>query len=272
MNKLQSQIQFEIACLEKSICVKEEELSSLPDGELKCYSNEQRIRRYIVSKDSSNRIRRYLGRDEVVLAEQLAIKGLLQSELRDETIELKAMQYYLKHCSSFDSAEKYLSSNDDILNLVSGYKSERYKQSTKHVQDWLSNRCGVSAGNEHQLRVKTHAGFNVRSKSERDILHALMDHGLPYKYEERIFTDVGPLFPDFTILNPLNGQEVIWEHNGSMDDPNYAAKVFKRTAAYYRKGFHPGKNLINTYEENNEGIDSDWIETIIKQYFTNPYI
>ena len=161
--------------------------------------------------------------------------------------------------------------NSDINHLVEGFLSKRYQKSTQAVSDWLSQRSGVSAGHEEGLKVKTHAGFNVRSKSERDILHSLMDFGIPYKFEEQVLTDIGPLYPDFTILNPLNGQEVIWEHNGSMDDPEYAAKVFKRTAAYYRKGYHPGKNFIITYEENNEGIDKDWIEAIIRQYFTDPY-
>lgn len=276
MNKLQSTMKFEAARLSQSIQDKKRYIASFPPGELKSYISGHHKKRYVVTTSfdgsKTSRERQYLSQRETALAEQLAIKGLLQSEIMDEERELKAINRYLKYCSSFDMTEKYLDSSDDINQLVSKFKCQRLEALSEHTNEWLSRRCGVSAGNEHQLRVKSHAGFNVRSKSERDILHALMDYDIPYKYEERIITDIGPLFPDFTILNPLNGQELIWEHNGSMDDPDYAYKVFKRTAAYYRKGFHPGKNFIITYEENNEGIDRDWIESIIKQYFTNPYI
>lgn len=282
MNKLKASMELEAAHLEQSIKDKEQQISTLPEGELKCYSSGNRKKRYVVLikkvKDKSNdekmrtvRQRTYIKSSESDSAEQLAVKGLLNAETRDEKRELNAINRYLKFCSSFDSSQKYLDSNSDINHLVEGFMTKRYKESTQAVNDWLSQRCGVSAGHEDGLRVKTHAGFNVRSKSERDILHALMDFGIPYKFEEQVITDIGPLYPDFTILNPLNNQEVIWEHNGSMDDPEYAAKVFKRTAAYYRKGYHPGKNFIITYEENNEGLDKDWIEAIIRQYFTDPY-
>lgn len=283
MNKLQESMKREAAHLEQSINEKEQQLAGLPEGELKCYSSGNRKKRYVIlikkvkgksdnEKPRTVRQRRYIKHSESDLAEQLAIKGLLNSEIKDEKRELSAINRYLKFCSSFDSSEKFLDSNSDINQLVDGFITKRYQKSTQAVNNWLSQHSGVSAGHEKGLRVKTHAGFNVRSKSERDILHTLMDFGIPYKYEEQVLTDIGPLYPDFTILNPLNGQEVIWEHNGSMDDPEYAAKVFKRTAAYYRKGYHPGKNFIITYEENNEGIDKDWIEAIIRQYFTDPYL
>ena len=257
----------------------------MPDGLLKCYSVGNRHKLYVVSlqevvektpsgksRKKQVRQRRYLKQSELQLAEQLAIKGLIQAELQDAQRELKAINRYLKYCSSFDSVDKYLNTNPDICSLVDEYKTNKYLEATHQVSEWLAQRSGISAGHEERLTVKTHAGFNVRSKSERDILHALIDFGLPYKYEEQVITDIGPLFPDFTILNPLNGKEVIWEHNGSMDDPIYAAKVFKRTAAYYRAGYHPGKNFIITYEENNEGLDRDWIDAIIIQHFTNPYL
>lgn len=282
MNKLKKSMELEANRLAQSIHNKEQQINTLPEGELKTYSSGNRKKRYVIlikkvkgksdnEKPRTVRQRRYIKHSESGLAEQLAIKGLLNSEIKDEKRELSAINRYLKFCSSFDSSEKFLDSNSDINHLVEGFLSKRYQKSTQAVNNWLSQHSGVSAGHEEGLRVKTHAGFNVRSKSERDILHSLMDFGIPYKFEEQVLTDIGPLYPDFTILNPLNGQEVIWEHNGSMDDPEYAAKVFKRTAAYYRKGYHPGKNFIITYEENNEGIDKDWIEAIIRQYFTDPY-
>ncbi len=287
MNNLRTFMQTEAARLEQSIQDKESQLAGMPEGMLKSYEDSKRHRRYVISfktmkiapendSDDNNekivRERRYIKSSESDLAEQLAIKGLIQAELSDERRELNAINRYLKCCSSYDAAQNYINSNNDICALVDKYKAEKFIASTSTVNVWLSQRSGVSAGHEKGLRVKTHAGFNVRSKSERDILHALMDFGIPYKYEEQLITDIGPLFPDFTILNPLNGEEVIWEHNGSMDDPVYATKVFKRTAAYYRAGYHPGKNFILTYEENNEGLDRDWIESIIKHYFTNPYL
>lgn len=271
MNKLQESMKREATRLEQSIKEKEQQLAGLPEGELKCYYFNDTFRWFVINKDEKARRKRsYLSKSQYETAQDLALKGWISRELQDEKKELNAIQMYLRHSCNFNRGKDFINNEENQRLLSDYFHKEQEKQSAK-INDWLSQRSTRSAPYPEMLKVRTRAGFNVRSKSERDIIHTLMKFNLPFKYENCIETDIGPLFPDITILNPTTYEETIWEHNGSMDNPEYAEKVMRRTAAYYRLGYHPDKNFIMTFEENNEGIDTDWVEAIIKQHFVSPY-
>lgn len=270
MNKLQKYMLEEVARLETAIKNNEQVLNESPDGELKCYKFNDYYRWYILNEKDKKKRRRYLNKSEQALAESLALKGFIKDVLKDEKQELNAIQLYLRHCSEFERGNTYFGRNEEYARLLEPHSRKQLQSQSAAVQTWLDNYQTNPDNHPEELRVMTRAGFMVRSKTERDILHALIDHHVPFKYEHITHTDIGDLEPDFTILHPTTGEEFIWEHNGSMDDPNYARKVLKRTAAYYRLGFHPGKNFIMTFEENNAGLDTEWIEAIIHQYFLDP--
>ena len=264
-------MKLEAARLEQSIQEKEQQISNLPEGELKCYYFNNTYRWFVINKDEQSRKHRvYLPKSQYSIAQDMALKGWLHRELLEEKKELNAIQMYLRHCSAFNRSDEYIN-NEEYQRLLSAYFLEEQKKQSAMINDWLNQRSTRPAPYPEMLKVRTRAGFNVRSKSERDIIHALMKYNLPFKYENCIETEIGPLYPDITILNPSTYEETIWEHNGSMDNPDYAHKVLRRTAAYYQLGYHPDKNFIMTFEENNEGIDTDWIEAIIKQHFISPY-
>ena len=71
------------------------------------------------------------------------------------------------------------------------------------------------------------------------------------------------MLPDFTILAP-DGKLWLWEHQGMMDDPQYREKYFFRHDIYVRNGFVVGKNLIFTFESEDEPISVEQIERVIK--------
>lgn len=284
--------------LESSIKEKQNFIASSPAGQIKCYKFGGYYRWFISNEkgnanndsphtsinsgenseeDSCSTAnctksqRRYLSKKDIELATLLAVKGLYEAELRDEIQELNAVKMYLRHRSNFQRGNDYLERNEEFSRLVRPYLDNKAFTSKKAVIEWMQNRQNDSVPYPEKLNILTKAGIYVRSKSERDIANALVKYNLPFKYECKVESDIGPLFPDFTILNPRNGQEIIWEHNGMMDNPEYANRTFRRTAAYYRLGYHPDKNFIMTYEENNEGLDDDYIDAIIRHFFVDTF-
>lgn len=260
----------EAARLEASIRANEAIINKSPDGDLKCYKFNNYFKWYVLDEKDKKKNRRYLNKSESGLAEALALKGFANSILKDEKQELNAIRLYLRHCSEFKRSDDYCNRNEEYARLLEPYNKKLLQSQSAVIQAWLKDYSTNPNNHPEELRVMTRAGFMVRSKTERDILHALMDHNLPFKYEQVTATDIGNLEPDFTILHPTTGEEFIWEHNGNMDDPVYARKVLRRSGAYYRLGFHPGKNFIMTFEEKNAGLDTEWIEAIIHQYFLDP--
>ena len=80
---------------------------------------------------------------------------------------------------------------------------------------------------------------------------------------------VGITYPDFTILNTENRQEIYWEHLGMMDDPNYVDMAIKKINTYEQNGILLGKNLILTYETKKNPLNSKTIKLIIQHYLKN---
>ncbi|MBR2122640.1 MAG: hypothetical protein IJ930_06930 [Lachnospiraceae bacterium] len=111
----------------------------------------------------------------------------------------------------------------------------------------------------------TDKGERVRSKSEMIIANLLFKEGIHYKYEcPVLLTGFGRVFPDFTILDPRTRKEVIWEHLGMMDDPDYAASALKKQAAYIMNGYFPGENIIFTAESNDAPLNVRVLKSIIR--------
>ena len=65
---------------------------------------------------------------------------------------------------------------------------------------------------------------------------------IPYKYEYPIsLSPYGIIYPDFVVLNVKERKEVIIEHFGMMDNPEYAAGAVQKIDMYIKNGYIPGK-------------------------------
>lgn len=114
-----------------------------------------------------------------------------------------------------------------------------------------------------RLVYKTLLGTMVRSKSELNIANILERLGIPYRYEQKIFIDGVYYYPDFTILLP-NGDVLIWEHNGLMEDLSYASRAYEKVRKYEDAGYRQHTNLIITYEDDIRTPEQ--IEKIISRF------
>ena len=92
-------------------------------------------------------------------------------------------------------------------------------------------------------------------------------HGIAYKYECPLYLKgVGTIYPDFTFLSRKTGKEVYWEHNGKVDNPEYARKMVRKINAYENNGIFLGERLILTYETEQTILNTGKIEQLVKKY------
>lgn len=272
--------------LEDCIAKKEAFIQNAPQGILGCYPNGNRWRWYVIEygvnqsnsnintkvnndcDNSENKTQRkvkrtYLSKAEEEKAKALALKGLYEKELLDDKQELRAINMYLKNCSSFKRGNKYVERTSEFSRLLSEHYESQQQAKSERIEKWLADKYTGPALHPEELKVPTRAGYNVRSKSERDIIRMLMEHEIPFKYEQHMKYGTDDLYPDFTILSPTTGKVFIWEHNGIMDKEGYAMKKLRDEGLYYKLGYVRGKNMIVTYEQRNEGIDEKEAEFII---------
>ena len=278
--------------LEEQIARKESFIQKAPKGILGCYPNGDCWRWYIIEygversnnntnkaannecgndeKNNARKVRRkYLSKSEEDKAKALALKGLYEKELLDDKQELRAINMYLKNCSSFERGNKYVERVSEFSRLLSEHYEIQHRAKSEYIDKWLADKYTGPVPHPEELKVPTRAGFKVRSKSERDIIRLLMEHEIPFKYEQHMKYGNEDLYPDFTILNPTTGKVFLWEHNGIMDKEGYAMKKLKEEGYYYKLGYVRGKNMIVTYEQRNEGIDEKEAEFIIHRLILN---
>ncbi len=104
---------------------------------------------------------------------------------------------------------------------------------------------------------RTERGEKVRSKSEAIIANMFFHLGLDYRYEYPIegHRTPGIRRPDFTFFD-TEGQPILWEHLGMLNDPDYRARWNAKLAWYEDNGFTQGVNLFISRDEADGGLDS----------------
>ena len=73
------------------------------------------------------------------------------------------------------------------------------------------------------------------------------------------------VYPDFTILSKRIGKIIYWEHAGRMDDSYYVNDFVKKLNTYVMNGLLPGKDVILTYETQNNPLEIGVVKRMIKE-------
>ena len=110
-------------------------------------------------------------------------------------------------------------------------------------------------------------GRLVRTKSEVLIGNALLQHGIPFRYECILKVGTAAYYPDFTILHPLTYKLYYWEHIGALDKDNYIMRNISKLKDYLLNGIFPEDKLIMTFESPNSTLDLELVEYYIDHYF-----
>ena len=259
---LNDRIKREKEDLERDIARDNKLISKLPSGNLVVVIKEKRVEWYLYMDKTKKRT--YLPKTEVDKARDLAFKGYLKARLRENNERIRATKAYLRVCKDISYTEDYINKNPEISTLLAG----KVTTQEDYINDWLKKTYSGPRPYAEQLTVNTKAGIRVRSKSEQIIVGHLFDHGIPFKYEDRLMLHTHDLFPDFTIMNPRTHEVYIWEHLGMMDDDNYRNNNIRKLNDYAKLGYFLGENLIMTFETEKSGIDETLIDFLIEHYFT----
>ena len=126
-----------------------------------------------------------------------------------------------------------------------------------------NNRFSQNPFNKESLIYKTEDDVAMRSKSERFIGSFLENEGLLYMYEPEMIIAGKNVYPDFIVFRP-DGKKVIWEHCGLMNDSEYYSKMVRRLEEYRKIGYVQHKNLICTYEEDLQNIET--LKNIVQRF------
>lgn len=151
---------------------------------------------------------------------------------------------------------------EHVKKWLSAVGNENFNYSEKELK-WIKNRMSKNPRNREFLRFKTDGGVLMRSKSERYIGNFLEGKKVIYMYEAEFEIDGYLMYPDFTILCP-DGRIVIWEHCGMMEKVGYYLRNMVRTYDYRRYGYAQHDNLICTYDEDLDNIET--LELIYRRF------
>lgn len=94
--------------------------------------------------------------------------------------------------------------------------------------------------NPEALKFYTKMGIIVRSKSEVIIATALYDNNIKFEYEKAIKISDVIYYPDFTV-EKKNGDIILWEHLGLIDNPDYRNKAYRKILKYNENGYYQEK-------------------------------
>ena len=115
----------------------------------------------------------------------------------------------------------------------------------ERTRNWYNFETGI-------LRI----GEKLREK--------LLDNNIKFEYEKPIKISDVIYYPDFTV-EKKNGDIILWEHLGLIDNPDYRNKAYRKILKYNENGYYQGKNLILTYETVESPLDPMDVEHEIEK-------
>jgi hypothetical protein len=249
--------------LENVHSIMKKSLKKAPAGSLKIVKKRNGLQFYY-RKAPSDKQGRYLNKNEQDLVVRLAQK---KYDLGVE--KLLAEQK--------NSLEKMLNTNkeDAIRKVYEGLPRElqamiepAVMSPEKLAQMWQEVEYKRPSLENAASDLLTLRGEQVRSKSEIMIADALFHAKVPYRYEFPVYVrGRGTFHPDFLCLNKRTGKEVIWEHFGLMDNPEYAANALEKITLYAQNGFVLGRGFIYTMETLARPLSSRLVKQLIEVHF-----
>ena len=211
--------------------------------------------------------RTYLNRTKKAFIRDLAQKEYDQKALRLVNKELAALRAVLEYCESpklEDASELCLQEKREYIAPVI-LSDEEFRDA------WLARQYDKKDPDDGKHVYPTEKGDKVCSKSEAMEADYMYHHAISYLYEKRLaLTDHGrPVwrYPDFTILDPVTREEVIFEHFGMVDDEEYASNMFAKIRLYEENGYVIGENFLFTFETKEHPFTMDQFIAIMNARF-----
>ena len=238
----------------------EKQLSNLPDGKINCVHNGKFVKWF----HSDGHTQTYIPKSQREYAQKLALKRFLLEKQKECKKELKALEFYQKHTVGENrKSVQFLSKDSAYQELLQPF----YQLATLEADTWSNVSYSKNQNYPEQLKYKSCKNEYVRSKSEALIAMNLYIEKIAYRYECELKLGNVILYPDFTILHPMTGEEIYWEHFGMMDTQEYRKNAADKINLYVRNGIYPGERLITTYETQEQPLDTTIVQKLIAYHF-----
>ena len=239
-----------------------QKLRRSPEGCLRISCSKGRVQ-YYLRQSPKDKEGKYLPKSEQTLIERLAGKDYYLRVLKSAAQESKAIENCLRHLPDAAAEEIYEKlpevRKELILPIV--------ESDEQFAAEWGSKRYTGKEIYGDTPEYLTDRGERVRSKSELIIANMLHKENVPYRYEYPVeLIGFGMVYPDFTVLNVRERKEMIWEHQGMMDDPEYAEKAVRKLHAYMANDFFPGDRLLLTSETSATPLNVRQIRELIRRF------
>lgn len=234
-------------------------------GGLVIAKNKEIIQYYHAYTDSKDgkRKRVYLSKDKSNIIKALAQKQYNYKVYKIVEKRLRQLRWILKEYEDNEIELVYDGLSLERKNLVYPFVMT-YEDK---VKEWKKEPYKGNTFAFDSPQIFTKKGERVRSKSEKIMADRFYDLGIEYKYECPLHLNDGSrIYPDFTFLSPITGEEIYWEHHGMIDDANYATNMIKKISTYEKNGIFRGENLIITYELSKFNLDSSWLDLLINKF------
>ncbi|MCR5254790.1 MAG: hypothetical protein K6D96_02570 [Acetatifactor sp.] len=253
------------ALLEDTLKKISKEIKDLPEGNLRIDARNGHPQYYHVAEGVSYP-GSYIPKKDHALANSLAQKKYLSSLEKEITTELSLIDRFLDKIKPNAPENVYSKLNDSRKLMVSPF----LLSDEEYIKKWESEPYIGKSFDEDAPYYATRKGEQVRSKSEVLIANLLLDYNIPYKYECPVYIrDHGLIYPDFKILHVKERREIYIEHNGMMDNPEYAKGFFWKQLHYIKNGYIPGTDVIMFFETKECPLDIRVVEGILATYRNN---
>lgn len=262
---LPEKIKSEYQKTQNRINVLRHELSVLPEGTLSCRKSGKYNKLYCIDKHRE----KYLKKGDITIASDLALKKYYEMQLTESEAEKGLLKALLSlQLNSRNEISAVLSEDSVYRRLLEKRMQAPLFPAPDIVQNWAKADYEKSSFHPENRIYKTISGIMVRSKSEVIIANVLSSNGIPFRYEAALSLKDITYYPDFTILHPFTQEIRYLEHFGMINKPEHLMHSLNKITNYISNGIIPSYQLICTFENSENPLDSDYVQKIVQLYFS----
>ena len=239
-----------------------ERAEDIPEGTLRIIKRKEGVQYYHRGKGLRNN-GTYIPKEKMNLAVSLAQKAYNQKILRYTEKILFYLNGLLVHFEE-DKIDRIFNSQHPerqklIIPVVPTYQ--------QRLEEWIHKPYIGKGFQDNTPVIMTNGGIRVRSKTEKIMADYFESIGLTFKYECPLQLEQHRvIYPDFTFLSPRTGREVYWEHEGMLDNPDYAKTAVQKIEMYEMNGLYPGEDLILTFESSITPVNTLLMKKLTQKY------
>lgn len=223
---------------------------------------------YMVTREKGKTKKLYLGKADSEKVRQAADKNYKAVLADTLTFDKKLLKNTLAEFRPYDSASiksrlspclSDLDIEDPVLALL------------KKLKDWADEPYETNTYDFPEQEIYAKDGRRVRSRIECIIYNALLDAGIPFRYDPVIEFETTNQYgetvtirksPDFLFMC-LDGSYVILEHAGLLEKSDYTDNLSDKIKLYFENGYTLGDNFFITSDDKKGGVNTHAISQII---------